>query len=324
MTESVFLEPVSSTRYDLRPDVSSWIRSLRARNLSDNTQRIYRRAGNSFATFLLTEYKPDASGGRPAPEDLDDIHREHVEAYIGGLITKTSAGNANQHFRSLKTFFNWLVDEEELDRSPMRTMKPPTVGEVEVPIIPDDALNALLKTCAGKSYKARRDTAIIMLFIDTGVRLSELTERQVRDIDLDLGVFTVMGKGARQRTVPFGREATRVLDRYLRALAKHRGRPLEPDDALWWSDKRGSRLTIWGVGTMIENRCKEAGIPHIHPHQFRHTFAHQWKVQNGNEDDLMRITGWRSREMLSRYASSAGGARAREAHKRLSPGDRLK
>ncbi|MET8297438.1 tyrosine-type recombinase/integrase [Streptomyces sp. NPDC005180] len=324
MAETTFLEPVTNARYDLRADVASWIRSLRARNLSDNTQRIYRRAGDSFASFLLTEYQPDANGGRPAPEELDEIHREHVEAYIGDLLEKTSAGNAHQHFRSLKTFFNWLVDEEELDRSPMRTMKSPSVGEVEVPVISDDDLKALLKTCAGKSYKARRDLAIIMLFLDTGVRLSELTERQVEHIDLDLGVFTVVGKFNRQRTVPFGRATAQVLDRYLRALAKHRGRPLSPEDALWWSDKRGSRLTIWGVGTMIENRCKEAGIPHIHPHQFRHTFAHQWKLQNGNEDDLMRITGWRSREMLSRYASSAGGARAREAHKRLSPGDRLK
>ena len=313
------------TAYDIGPLASSWARSLRARNLSLNTQRIYARATKELREFLLS-YEPEDADARPAPTQLEGskgIHREHIEVHLTRLRERTSAGNAHQHFRSLKTFFNWLVDEEEMDRSPMRTMKAPELPEVEVPVIPDDALKKLLATCKGKDFEARRDTAIIMMFLDTGGRLSELTNRTVEKLDLDLMVLHVLGKGGRERPVPFGRATALAMDRYLRAAGKHIGRELEDSDPLWWGVKSRRALTIWGVGTMIERRCKQAGIPHIHPHQFRHTFAHLWKLNGGNEDALMRITGWRSRQMLSRYGASAGEERARQQHRDLSPGDRL-
>ncbi|ODA69240.1 tyrosine-type recombinase/integrase [Streptomyces sp. AVP053U2] len=314
------------TAYDIGPLAASWARSLRARNLSANTQRIYARAANDFRAFLLA-YEPEDTDARPAPTELEGkngIHREHLEVHITRLRERTSPGNAHQHFRSLKTFFNWLVDEEEMDRSPMRTMKAPELPEVEVPVIPEDALKKLLGACKGTGYQERRDTAIIMMFLDTGARLSELTERTQEKLDLDLMVLHVLGKGGRERPAPFGRATALAMDRYLRAAGKYLGRQLEPSDPLWFSVKRRAGMTVWGVGTMIERRCQQAGIPHIHPHQFRHTFAHLWKVNGGNEDALMRIMGWRSRQMLSRYGASAGEERARQQHRDLSPGDRLK
>ncbi|MFF8953843.1 tyrosine-type recombinase/integrase [Streptomyces sp. NPDC014940] len=314
------------TAYDIGPLAASWARSLRARNLSANTQRIYARATKDLREFLLA-YEPEDADARPVPTDLEGrhgIHREHIEVHITRLRERTSPGNAHQHFRSLKTFFNWLVDEEEMDRSPMRTMKAPELPEVEVPIIPDDALKKLLQACKGTGFQERRDTAIVMMFLDTGARLSELTERTQDKLDLDLMVLHVLGKGGRERPAPFGRATAMAMDRYLRAAGKYLGRQLEPSDPLWFSVKRRQAMTVWGVGTMIERRCQQAGIPHVHPHQFRHTFAHLWKVNGGNEDALMRIMGWRSRQMLSRYGASAGEERARQQHRDLSPGDRLK
>ncbi|WP_042400293.1 tyrosine-type recombinase/integrase [Streptacidiphilus carbonis] len=308
--------------FDFGPLLNSWKRSLKSRNVAEQTLKVYGTAGERMRRYILT-YKPPEPDALPAPETLDAVHREHLEAWITHEIETTSASSANVRFRPMKTFFNWLVDEEELDRSPMRSMRAPTPGEKEVPVISDNALKALITVCSGKDFASRRDLAIIMLFIDTGVRLTELTARSIGDIDLDLQVLRVLGKSNRERAVPIGRTAATAVDRYLRALSKH-GCSTEPDAPLWVGVKSKAPFTIWGVGTMLERRAEEAGLGHIHPHQFRHTFAHLWKVNGGNEDDLMRITGWRSRQMLARYAASAGAERARNAHKNLSPGDNLK
>ncbi|MEU3447192.1 tyrosine-type recombinase/integrase [Streptomyces thermolilacinus] len=315
-----------SERYNLEPMAASWLRSLRAQNAAEATLRVYGNAARKFGEYLLNDYTPADKDAAPPPTELEEIDREHIEAYITATLKRTSPATAHQHYRSLKTMFKWLVDEEEIDRHPMRTMKPPKVTQTEVPVITDQHLQLLFRTCRGKTYRDRRDTAMLLLFLDTGLRLSELTDRKVADLDLDLNVMRVLGKGDKWRSVPFGRTTAQALDRYLRAAAKHKGKVLTEDMWLWWGAGGRHvmhRLTVWGVGQMLKDRCAEAGIPPLHPHQFRHTFAHKWKLDGGSDDDLMRITGWSSREMINRYGASAGTERARIAHAKLSPADRL-
>ncbi|WP_328435533.1 site-specific integrase [Nocardia puris] len=300
---------------ELRED---FLTELRQQNKSQGTIDAYGRDIIYFRDFLV---------GRGLEPTSESFTKANIGAYIEDTLTRKNRRTgkaltpeyANRQYRSLQQFSKYLVREELLAADPFVNMSPPAVPEKPVPVPPVDQLRQLLATCEGPGFEERRDTAIIRLFTDSGIRIGEMAPLDVESLDFTENTVLVLGKGRRPRSAPFGDKTRTALRRYLRVRSGHtfaKGNP-----ALWLG--RRGRMTGSGIQQAIERRAEQAGIDHIHPHQLRHFFAHNWLASGGQEQDLMRLAGWRSRQMIGRYGASVADERAREAHRRARLGDQL-
>lgn len=289
-----------------QPMMDSYDLALESEQRAARTRRTRHDAVGWFAASLPDEVR-----------DWSGVEHMHIRQFFAEMSRHGYSKNyVNNIARSLQSFFGWH-SAEELCRNPFDKIKVPSprkLGDEPPPVLAIEQLAELLRSCeAGRTYVDRRDAAILRMFASTGCRLSEVANLRLDDVNLSAREVTVTGKGSRTRTVRIDHKAALAVDRYLRARAKH---PAASLPALWIGLRRRVGMTPDGVYHMVQRRGRELGLA-LHPHLFRHTFAHRWLDAGGAEGDLMQLAGWDSPQMLRLYGASARGARARRAYDRI-------
>ena len=235
---------------------------------------------------------------------------------------RASQATVHHYFVVIACLFRWIVAEGFLKENPTDRIKVAKPKSKVIQPYTDEELSKMLAVCDydyehNAKFLGSRNKAVVLVLLDSGVRLSELVDMNVNGIDAKNGHMKVIGKGSKERVVRLGKIAQKALWRYL----MHR--PNTGDDKLWLSEE-GKTLRCVGVQSLIQRLKERAGIKESGSvHRFRHTFALNFLRVDKNVFNLQYLLGHSDLDMVRRYTATLGMEDALKAHEKASPADIL-
>ncbi len=251
-----------------RDHLDLFLQSRRAMGVSPRTLGFYRERLGKFS----------------AQVDYAKASRHDIERFLNSIPSnRNGLGTRHATFRALKTFYRWLSAQHGLN-NPMDGMPAPILGKPILPSLSREQVVQLLEVAAND-----RDRAIISLFAESGLRLSELARVKASDINWGNRTIRVMGKGRKESYAAFGDMSEKYLREWIAAC--------RPDGSSMWD------LNYWGIAEMLKRLHRETGIP-CNPHTFRRTFACLLRKAGVDTMTIKDLGRWESLEMVQRYTRS--------------------
>lgn len=230
------------------------------KGLAENSLQAYRRDLAAFFGFLK---------GQP----LDSVTLDVLRSYLDHLRTEhLSNRSIARQVTTLRGFFGFLTQEGQIGSNPTELLSAPKFGNSLPKFLSSHQLDDLLRAPESREGMGLRDHAMLDLLYATGLRVSELIQLRVSDLDESQGLVRVIGKGDKQRLVPVGREALKSIAEY---YASQRPKLLKGRVSPYlFVTARGTRMTRQGFWKLLRGHGKSAGLfRNLSPHVLRHTFA---------------------------------------------------
>jgi site-specific recombinase XerD len=272
---------------------------------------------------------------------IDDVEADDISAWFAHLRSTPAAHGKvrsertiQTYARSARAFFHWLIRRGTLQSNPFERVVFPKVGKPLIQTITSEEFEQLLLACAPPhetgpfaERAAVRNRAILWLLYDTGIRVSELINLRLDDLDRKHGVVTVLGKGAKERRVALGQNCLRNLSYYL-----DRHRPDDEELAEWGSagedhlflSETRQPLTKNGMEMLFKRLKTRAGITdkRVSPHILRHTFAMNYLIKSNDPFSLQELLGHEDLTTVLNYIHMNDTV-LQEQKRKYSPGDHI-
>ncbi|MBW6498304.1 MAG: site-specific tyrosine recombinase XerD [Bacteroidales bacterium] len=235
------------------------------RSLSENTVAAYLRDLDKLVEFIENQY----GGLQPS-----GITQGHLDEFMGWVGTHRGSSRSQARIVSgIRAFFRYLLLEDVISRNPATTLETPRLQRKLPEVLTLGEIDRILAAIDLSKPEGPRNKAIIETLYGSGLRVSELINLKISDINFKEDFLMVTGKGNKQRLVPIGSEALKHIRLYLYG-SRHHTPPQKGFEDTLFLNRRGRRLTRVMIFTLVKNLCKAAGIKKtVSPHTFRHSFA---------------------------------------------------
>jgi site-specific recombinase XerD len=290
--------------------VEYYLLSCKVEQKSPQTLLVYSQRLNDLLRFTdLNSYN-----------SADSITPYVVRLFLSWLQDRGLCANTiRAYYRALHSFFAWLIREDMMSEHPMTSIKPPKVPKKLVQSLTLEHIKAVLSIQTSRHFVDIRNCAMFLMFIDTGLRLREMSGIQLSHVDIDKGTILVMGKGAKERRVRMGKRTHKALLHYW-LLRRESSIPF-----LWLTEEKQA-MQRNGVQMAIRRMLRRAGCEgvKIGPHTLRHTAAMNYLRNGGDLATLQVMLGHADITTTKCYLSSLAAEDMMKVHEKASPVDNLK
>jgi len=251
---------------------------------------------------------------------LEEDYRKYQDhPYMPKQDESLSPYSIQGHVRTLKALSSWLYREEYLNESVLARLKLPKVPKLVIKVLTDDEVREILSAVNFNTSAGARNYSILLLMLDSGLRLGEVIGLKVPDIDTERGRVLINGKGSKERIVPIGSRSQRYLRRY---MIHFRPEPIRPGIDNAFLNLDGSIITENSIRLIFKRLSVKCKIPRLHAHLCRHTFGTNYLRNGGDVFSLQKILGHEDLATVKLYMHLVE-ADVIQKHKLYSPIDRL-
>ena len=246
------------------------------KNLSKNTTSSYKRDLRKLSIFLDSI----------SIKNYDEIDDSVCTSWLGNLYSlENTPKTIQRHLSSAKGFFKFLKKNSIINSSPFELVKAPKSPSYLPEVLSPEDVSQLLNFKPSDALEIR-DLAIVELMYSSGLRVSETANINLGDFEEEMSFLRVLGKGAKTRLVPIGRYAKNAIDNWVYERIKYS----EDSNALFINLK-GSRLSVRSIQLRLKRLAVKQGLPPIHPHMLRHSFATHMLESSGDLRTIQELLG---------------------------------